>query len=68
MSDDVRHPEVEVELVGHDGNALAILGRVTEAMRRAGVSNDEIDEYLAEAKSGDYDELLRTTMRWVQVS
>jgi hypothetical protein len=25
----------------------------------------EIEEYIAEATSGDYDHLLQTTMRWV---
>jgi hypothetical protein len=32
---------------------------------RLGCRKDEIDEYYAEATSGDYDHLLQTTMRWV---
>jgi len=62
---DIRHPEVHVDLVGEDGNAFAILARVTQAMHRAGVSNEEQDAYLKEATSGDYNHLLATTMEWV---
>jgi hypothetical protein len=62
---DVRHPEVRVRLVGEDGNAFAILGRVLRAMRRAGVPKEERDEFAREATSGDYDHLLQTCVRWV---
>ena len=48
------------------GNAFAILGRTTGALRRAGLPQEEIDDYVAEATSGDYDHLLQTTMRWIQ--
>ena len=64
----VRHPEVSVQLTGQDSNAFFIMGRVASAMRRAGVPKDEIDQYMTEAQSGDYDNVLRTTMRWVDVS
>jgi hypothetical protein len=43
----------------------AILSRTTAALRTAGVPPEEIDAYLAEATSGDYDHLLHTTMAWV---
>jgi len=65
---EVRHPEIEVELVGHDGNAYSIMGRVSDALRKAGVPTAEIDEYLAESMSGDYDHLLATAASWVEVS
>jgi hypothetical protein len=58
---------VSVTLVGEDGNAFAILGRVQRAMRRGGVTQDIIDEYMAEATSGDYNHLLQTTMDYVEV-
>lgn len=63
----VRYPEVEVQLVGQDGNAFSIMGATQRAMRRAGVSDEEIKKYADEATSGDYDHLLATTMRWVDV-
>jgi hypothetical protein len=60
--------DIEVNLVGEDGNAFAILGRCTKAMRRGGVPKSDIDTFLKEATSGDYDHLLQTVMRWVKVS
>jgi hypothetical protein len=63
-----KYPEIEVQLVGEDGNAFAIMGRVANALKRAGVSQAEIDEYYAESTSGDYDNLLRTAVKWVAVA
>lgn len=62
-----KHPDVVVNLVGEDGNAFAILGRVEKALRRAGIDVDERKEFQSEATSGDYDHLLRTVMEWVLV-
>ena len=64
---EVRYPNVTVELVGQDGNALAIVAAVRQAMRRGGVSQDEQDAFMKEALSGDYDHLLQTVLRWVEV-
>lgn len=61
------YPEVRVQLTGTDGNAFAIMGKVQRALRRAGVDEDEVKAYLDESMSGDYDNLLRTAMRWVEV-
>jgi hypothetical protein len=58
---------ISVELVGQDGNAFAVMGAVTKAMRRGGCSNEDIENYKKEAMSGDYDNLLRVTMDWVDV-
>lgn len=60
-----RYPNVKVKLVGEDGNAFAIIGRVTSALRKARVDKEEIDQFREEAMAGDYDELLRACMRWV---
>jgi len=56
---------VKVKLIGEDGNAFSILGRVTGAMRRAGVSKEIIKEYHNKATEGDYDNLLKVTMDYV---
>ena len=66
--DDVKYPDIEVQLVGQDGNAFGIIGRVIESLRRAGVSNKECKQFADEATEGDYNHLLRTCMRWVNVS
>lgn len=65
--DSVRYPNITVELVGRDGNAFAMLGRVRRALARHGVSIEEIQEFTAEATRKDYDHLLQTTLRWVEV-
>jgi len=62
---EVKYPEISVQLVGQDGNAFAILGRVQKALRRGGVDKAEQDEFMAEATSGDYNHLLQTCMKWV---
>lgn len=63
-----KYPNVNVELVGHDGNAFVIMGKVRKALRRADVSQEEIEQYTEEATSGDYDNLLQVTTKWVNVS
>jgi hypothetical protein len=65
---DIKYPEIEVELVGQDGNAFSVLGAVTRAMRRGGVPQAEISEFMEEATAGSNDHLLQTCMRWVSVS
>jgi hypothetical protein len=58
---------VKVKLIGGDGNAFAVLGKVIRALRAAGVSEGEIKQFTDEAKSGDYNHLLATVMEWVEV-
>lgn len=62
-----KYPHVTVPLTGEDGNAFFIIGRTTRAMKRGGVSADEIKSFMEEATSGDYDHLLSTVMKWVSV-
>lgn len=59
--------DVDVELVGHDGNAYAIMGRVRAALKKAGATDEELSQYYAESTAGDYDNLLRVAMEWVNV-
>ena len=68
MEDTVLYPDVTIQLVGQDGNAFSVMGRVTKALRRAGASSDEVQKYMDEAMEGDYDHLLQTTMKWVNCS
>ena len=60
--------DITVNLIGKDGNAFGVLGTVSKALKAAGASTDEIDSYMKEAMSGDYDNLLRVTMDWVVVA
>ncbi len=54
-----------VKLVGEDGNAFAILGRVCRALREAGANSGYIEQYTREATSGGYDHLLAVTLKYV---
>ena len=56
-----------VKLTGHDGNAYSIMGRIKQALKRAGADKEYIDKYLKEATSGDYDNLLVVSMQYADV-
>jgi hypothetical protein len=58
---------VSVQLSGNDGNAFAIMGAVKSALKKAGASKEEIEQYITDSMSGDYDNLLRVAMEWVKV-
>lgn len=62
-----KYPHIEVKLVGTDGNAFALLGLVTAALRKNGVNGGAIQRFQEQAKSADYDQLLRTLTAWVTV-
>ena len=44
----------KVKLIGEDGNAFAVLGKVSKALKSAGADNEYIDQYLKKAMDGDY--------------
>ena len=60
--------DIDVQLSGEDGNAFAIMARVTKALRNAGATKEQLDEYYKESTSGDYVHLLRTACAWVNVA
>lgn len=63
-----KYPHVKVKLVGKDGNAFFILGRVQLAMKQGKVPDEEWQAFRKEATSGDYYHLLATVMKWVDAS
>ena len=58
---------IPVKLIGTDGNAFSILGKVRGALSKANVPQATIDAFMAEATAGDYNHLLRTAMEYVEV-
>ena len=56
-----------VKLVGQDGNAFAIMGRIKQALKSAGADKEYIDQYITKATSGDYNHLLAVNMEYVNV-
>ena len=68
MIEPPKYPAVKVQLsLGADNKALAVMATVSAALRRAGVSDEEITLFLEESTSGDYDDPLVTAMKWVDV-
>jgi hypothetical protein len=57
---------IRCKLIGKDGNAFSVIGNVSEALRRGG-RRDLIEPFRIEAMSGDYNHLLQTAMKYVEV-
>lgn len=51
-------PKPKVQLTGEDGNAMFIIARVGQALRRARVPQAIIDEYRKKSMDGDYNNVL----------
>ena len=57
---DVKYPDITVKIIGANGNAFCTLGICTRDMRRHKLPQSEIDRFMSEATSGNYDNLLCT--------
>ena len=57
-----------VKLIDTNGNAFVIIGRVRKALLKAGADKEYVDKYLQKAMAGDYDNLLRVSMEYVDVT
>lgn len=57
-------PKPRVKLLGIDGNAFTIMSACSEALRKAGFSQEDVNRYREEAMSGDYSHLLAVSQRW----
>lgn len=60
LTADYKH--IEIALVGEDGNAYFIMGRVQGEMRKNGCTPEEMEEVMNEMMGGDYNHLLNTVM------
>lgn len=67
MAREVKYPNVSVQLSGEDGNAMSIIARVRRALKDDGAPESDIEAFSNEAMSGDYDNVLQTAMKWVEV-
>ena len=65
----MKGPETKptVKLIGHDGNAFSIMGRVKNALMQAGADKEYVDKYLKESTVADYSYLLAVSMEYVNV-
>ena len=55
------------DLVGIDGNSYSIMGYTAKALKREGL-REEVDKMYKEATSGDYDNLLRVCMGYIDMA
>lgn len=67
MENTPRYPNATVVVVlsSPDGNALAIVSKVKAAMKAAGASDSEIEEFQQEALKGSYADVLETCRKYV---
>lgn len=63
-----KFPSVSVKLVGKNNNAFSVMGRCRKALRKGGASEEDFKKFFGEATEGDCDHLLRTVMKWVNVT
>ena len=56
-----------VNLIGKDGNAFSIMGEISNALRKAGADKEYIEQYFKESTIGDYNNLLKTAMKYVDI-
>jgi hypothetical protein len=67
MTKQLTRKKPTIKLIGKDGNALAILGVATAALRKAGFTNEEVHTFQAEALDGDYNHLLVVVSQWTNI-
>ena len=57
----------KIDLTSIDGNAFAIMGAAKRILKQAGATEEELNEYLKESMSGDYDNLVATVGKWLVI-
>lgn len=62
-----KYPKIKLKLTGQNGNAFNIIGLGQCALKKAKVDEAEIVQFRKECMAGDYDNLLQTCMKWMEV-
>jgi hypothetical protein len=62
-----KYPNITIKLTGTNGNAFAVMGKVTRALKQNNISKEIQDKFFEEATSGDYNHVLQTCMDYVEV-
>lgn len=57
---------MKYSLIGIDSNCFAILGYVEKAMKRENYSKEEIEKYVQDAESDDYQHLLYVSQKMIE--
>lgn len=64
---ELKQTGIRVELIGADGNAFALIGKVRQALRQAGYGEDFIKAFMVEATRSDYQHLLAVIADTVEI-
>lgn len=56
---------MKYSLRGVNGNALSVVAYVKNAMKQEGASKEQIERYVEEALSGDYNKVLMISMEYL---
>lgn len=59
--------EEKYSLIGVDGNAFAIMGYTSRALKNEGL-RDKVEEMQSEAMSGDYNNLICVCMKYIDMA
>jgi hypothetical protein len=57
----------KLKLVGTDGNAFAIIGRLTECLRKNGYTTEQLKAIQKECMSSDYNNVIATACKYCEV-
>lgn len=60
-----KYPKAIVHLSEIDGNVFNLIANTRRALMWAGAQRTEVEAFISEATSGDYDHVVQTIMRWV---
>lgn len=67
MNDNIKYPNITVILTGTDSHPFSIISEVSFALKKHKVPLAEVEQFRAEALSGDYNHVIQTAMKWVSV-
>lgn len=56
-----------VNLLGTNGNAFAIMGAVSKALKKEGADKEYIDKFKERAMSGNHNHLITVALEYVEV-
>ncbi len=66
LNKEVKYPNIVIDLSNQDGNALALIGTCTLALKRNGL-RDQVKPFVLEATSSDYAQVFDTIFAWFSV-
>ncbi|MCP5002533.1 MAG: hypothetical protein GY941_01075 [Planctomycetes bacterium] len=64
----MKYPDITVSSLDDGGNAIETISRTITALRKHGVDEQAIEEYREQARTSAYDNVIQTTMQWVDVT